>query len=79
MTTIQVKRSVETIIEQSIVLREMIEKEKIALIGAIYDVENGTVEFLEETLMHGDIRHFYLDVNAEVDSTEIAAANASVK
>ena len=66
VTTIQVKRSVETIIEQSVVLREMIEKEEIALIGAIYDVETGSVEFLEDTLMFGEIKHFFLDVKAEV-------------
>lgn len=46
-------------------LREMIEKEQIGLIGAIYDIETGVVEFLEETLMLGEIRHFYLDVNGE--------------
>jgi carbonic anhydrase len=66
VTRIQVKRSVETIVEQSVVLREMIEKEEIALIGAIYDVETGAVEFLEETLMFGEIRHFYLDVGGEI-------------
>lgn len=65
VTNIQVKRSVETIIEQSVVLREMIEKEEIALIGAIYDVETGAVEFLEETLMFGEIKHFFLDVKAD--------------
>lgn len=65
VSRIQVKRSVENIIERSVVLREMIEKEQIALIGAIYDIETGLVEFLEETFMLGTIRHFYLDVNGE--------------
>ncbi|MBS1795182.1 MAG: carbonic anhydrase [Acidobacteria bacterium] len=64
VTAIQVKRSVETIVEQSVVLREMIEKGEIGLIGAVYDVETGLVEFLEETLMLGEIRHFYLDLEA---------------
>lgn len=59
---IQVKRSVECIVEQSVVLRELIENGQIGLVGAMYDVENGTVEFLEETLMIGEIKHFYLDV-----------------
>lgn len=72
VTTIQVKRSVENIVEQSIVLRQMIEKEEIALIGAIYDVETGAVEFLEETLMFGEIRHFYLDIDGETTKTETA-------
>lgn len=65
VSRIQVKRSVENIIERSVILREMIEKTEIALIGALYDVETGQVEFLEETLMLGGIKHFYLDVNGQ--------------
>jgi carbonic anhydrase len=74
VTNIQVKRSVETIVEQSVVLREMIEKEEIALIGAIYDVETGTVGFLEETLMYGEIKHFYLDLGGETTKAETHGA-----
>ncbi|HEY6189877.1 MAG TPA: carbonic anhydrase family protein [Pyrinomonadaceae bacterium] len=62
VTRIHVKRSVESIIERSIVLREMIEKEQIALIGAIYDVKTGVVEFLDDTFMLGGVKHFYLDI-----------------
>jgi carbonic anhydrase len=62
VTRIHVKRSVESIIERSIVLREMIEKEQIGLIGAIYDVKTGVVEFLDDTFMLGGVKHFYLDV-----------------
>jgi carbonic anhydrase len=62
---IQVKRSIENIVEQSVVLRGMIEKGEVGLIGALYDVETGRVEFLEETLMLGKIKHFYLDVEGE--------------
>jgi carbonic anhydrase len=69
---IQVKRSVEAIVEQSLVLREMIEKSEIAIIGAVYDVQTGEVDFMEETLMLGGIKHFYLDVNPE-NSTVVAA------
>jgi len=71
---IQIKRSVESIIEQSVVLREMIEKNEIGLIGALYDVETGQVEFLEETLMFGKIKHFYLDVEAQEKAEKIKAA-----
>ena len=60
---IQVKRSVEAIVERSVVLREMIEQEQIAIIGAVYDVQTGDVEFMEETLMLGEIKHFYLDID----------------
>ncbi|CAN5470468.1 carbonic anhydrase family protein [soil metagenome] len=63
VSRIQVKRSVEEIIERSVILREMIEKGEIGLIGAIYNIETGIVEFLEETLMLGEVKHFYLDVN----------------
>lgn len=62
VSRIQVKRSVESIIKQSIVLREMIENKEVGLIGAIYDIETGLVEFLDETFMYGEIKHFYLDV-----------------
>jgi carbonic anhydrase len=66
---IQVKRSVETIIQQSLILREMVEKGEIGLIGALYDVETGLVEFLDETFMLGEIKHFYLDVVGESAQT----------
>ena len=56
----QVKRSVEHIIEQSIVLRELIESGKVGLVGAYYNVETGSVEFLEETLMLGEVKHFFM-------------------
>jgi carbonic anhydrase len=63
VTRTHVRRSVESIIERSIVLREMIEKEEIGLIGAIYDVKTGVVEFLDDTFMLGEVKHFYLDVS----------------
>lgn len=59
---IHVRRSIETVIERSVVLRQMIEQSEIALVGAMYDVETGAVEFLDDTLMLGEIKHFYLDV-----------------
>lgn len=65
---IQVKRSVEEIIERSIVLREMIEQKEIGLIGAVYNIETGIVNFLEETLMLGEVKHFYLDVEGHKKS-----------
>ena len=65
VSTIHVKRSVEAIIERSIVLRKMIENKEIGLIGAMYDIDTGEVEFLEETFMFGEIKHFYLDVKGE--------------
>ncbi len=70
---IQVKRSVENVVEQSVILRKMIERNQIGLIGAIYDVETGQVEFLEETLMFGEIKHFYLDVAGEEKAEKVTA------
>jgi len=63
VTRIQVKQSLEAIVERSVILREMIEKGELGLIGAIYDVETGVVEFLEDTFMLGTIKHFYFDTD----------------
>lgn len=60
----QIKRSLESIIEQSVVLREMIESGQIGLVGAVYDVETGNVGFLEDTLMIGEIKHFFYDLKS---------------
>ena len=62
VTQIHVRRSVEGVVERSPVLREMIERGQVGLIGAVYDVETGAVEFLEDTFMLGGVKHFYLDV-----------------
>lgn len=62
VTHIHVRRSVESVVERSAVLRGMIERGEVGLIGAVYDVETGAVEFLEDTFMLGEVKHFYLDV-----------------
>lgn len=55
---IQVKHSLEEVVENSVVLREMIEKSEVGLIGAMYDVKTGKVKFLDDTLMLGEIKDF---------------------
>lgn len=50
---IHVRRSVASVLEQSVVLREMIEGGRIALVGAMYSVETGAVTFLDDTLSQG--------------------------
>ncbi len=50
---IHVRRSVASVLEQSVVLREMIEGGRIALVGAMYSVETGAVTFLDDTLCQG--------------------------
>jgi carbonic anhydrase len=62
VSRIQVYRSVESVIEQSLVLRELIEKGEVGLIGGTYSVDSGEVDFYEDTYMCGEIKHFYLDV-----------------
>ncbi|HWW76091.1 MAG TPA: carbonic anhydrase, partial [Pyrinomonadaceae bacterium] len=62
VTRTHVRRSVETVVERSTVLREMIERGAVGLVGAVYDVETGAVEFLEDTFMLGEVKHFFLDV-----------------
>jgi carbonic anhydrase len=59
---IQVHRSVEAIVERSVVLRGLIEKGELGLIGGYYDLETGGVRFFDGTYMCGEVRHFYLDV-----------------
>ena len=63
MAHLQVRRSVEGVIERSMVLREMIERAEVGLIGAMYDVASGAVQFMDDTWMCGDVRHFFLDAN----------------
>lgn len=59
---IQVYRSVEAVIERSVVIRQMVEAGEIGLVGAIYSVDSGLVEFFEDTYMCGEVKHFYLDL-----------------
>jgi carbonic anhydrase len=59
---IQVHRSVEAVVERSIVIRSLVEKSEVGLVGAYYDVETGDVRFYDATYMCGEIKHFYLDV-----------------
>ena len=51
VTTLNVKRSVKTIIDRSYILEQMIENGEIAIIGAKHDLDTGIVEFYEETLI----------------------------
>ncbi len=46
---LNVRHQIETIIRQSDILDEMIESKQIAIVGAIYDLANGRVRFLEDT------------------------------
>lgn len=58
VATLNVKRSVKTIVDRSYILEQMIEKGEIAIIGAKHDLDSGIVEFFEDTLISGksDVR-----------------------
>jgi carbonic anhydrase len=62
VSKIQVRRSVESIVERSVVIRQMVESSEVGLIGGMYLIETGEVRFLEDTYMCGSVKHFYLDV-----------------
>ncbi len=51
VSTLNVKRSVKTIIDRSYILEQMIEKGEIAIIGAKHHIDTGIVEFYEDTLI----------------------------
>ncbi len=53
VTHIHTERSVQAIMEQSHILRNMILNGEIGIVGALYDVETGVVTFLENTLVIG--------------------------
>lgn len=46
---INVKRTVKSIIQRSYILEQMVENGEIGIIGAMYNIETGTVEFYPET------------------------------
>jgi carbonic anhydrase len=50
---INVYRSVKAIIERSFILEQMVEEEKIGLIGAMYDLSTGKVDFYDDTAVFG--------------------------
>lgn len=57
VNNIHVERSVQAIMEQSNILRDMIQKGEVGIIGAVYDVETGIVTFKEHTLILESNRH----------------------
>lgn len=51
VATLNVRRSVKTIVDRSYILEQMIEKGEVAIIGAKHDLETGVVEFFEDTMI----------------------------
>lgn len=54
VATINVRRSVEQIIERSYILEQMLERGEIAIVGAMYDLSTGVVEFCSNTIFIND-------------------------
>jgi carbonic anhydrase len=48
VATLNVKRSVKSIIERSYILEEMLDKGEIGIVGAMYNIETGKVEFYDD-------------------------------
>jgi carbonic anhydrase len=48
VSTINVKRNVKNIIERSYIIEQMVEQGEIGVVGAMYNVETGEVEFYKE-------------------------------
>ena len=56
VATINVKRSVEQIIERSYILEQMLEKGEIGVVGAMYSVKTGKVNFFEDVTYINDVQ-----------------------
>jgi carbonic anhydrase len=64
VASINVRRTVNAIMERSHILHEMIEKGEIGICGAMYNVETGVVEFYEDTVkIKKDKQHFVSDAS----------------
>jgi carbonic anhydrase len=50
VAAINVKRNVKNIIERSNILEHMLEKGEIGVVGAMYDIDNGNVEFYDDVM-----------------------------
>jgi carbonic anhydrase len=51
---INVKRNVKNIIERSYILEQMVESGEIGVVGAMYDIESGSVNFYEDVMFIKD-------------------------
>ena len=54
VASINVKRTVKNIIERSFILENMVENGEIGVVGAMYNIETGKVEFYDEVMFIRD-------------------------
>ena len=50
VASINVRRTVKNVIERSFIIEQMVENGEIGVIGAMYDVETGNVEFYDDVM-----------------------------
>lgn len=50
VSSINVKRNVKNIIERSFILEEMVENREIGVVGAMYNIETGKVDFYDDVM-----------------------------
>jgi carbonic anhydrase len=65
VATINVKRSVRNIIERSFILEQMVENGEIGVVGAMYDIESGKVDF------YGDVEYIRDEHNADFSVADL--------
>ncbi|MFN0121668.1 MAG: carbonic anhydrase family protein [Blastocatellia bacterium] len=53
VAAINVRRTVKSIISRSYILEQMVEKNEIAIIGGMHNLESGAVEFYDDTFFSG--------------------------
>ena len=51
VSTLNVKRTVQAIMDQSPILKEMIDKGEIGIVGGMHDIATGRVDFYDDTLI----------------------------
>jgi carbonic anhydrase len=65
VSSINVRRSVRSIIERSFIIEQMVENGEIGVVGAMYDVETGQVEF------YPDVEYIKDEMNPEFSVAEL--------
>ncbi|MFT3846054.1 MAG: carbonic anhydrase family protein [Lacibacter sp.] len=65
VSSINVRRSVKAIIERSFIIEQMVESGEIGVVGAMYNIETGKVEFYE------DVEFIKDEVNPEFSLAEL--------
>jgi carbonic anhydrase len=51
INVLNVRHQIDTIVRQSDIVDDMLESKKIGIVGAVYDLATGRVNFLEDTFI----------------------------